>query len=67
MGKSRRIQNRRKNSVGPSPARNKYRRNEPGRKGKGRAKEEQMKLAIRIWDDQRVEHYRKRLEEARFE
>jgi hypothetical protein len=24
-----------------------------------------MKVAIRIWDDQRVEHYRKRLEEAR--
>jgi hypothetical protein len=38
MGKSRRIQNRRKSRVGPSPARNKYRRNEPRRKGKRKSK-----------------------------
>jgi hypothetical protein len=38
MGKSRRIQNRRKSRVGLSPAGNKYRRNEPSRKGKKKNK-----------------------------
>jgi hypothetical protein len=33
-----RIQNRRKSRVGPSPTRNKYRRNEPLRKGKRKSK-----------------------------
>jgi hypothetical protein len=44
MGKSRRIQNRRKNRV----ARNKYRRMNHEEMGNGRAKEEQIKVTIRI-------------------
>jgi hypothetical protein len=70
MGKSRRIHNSRKSRVGPSPAKNKYRRNEPCRKGKrkskGGAKEEQKKVTIKIWDDQGVEKYRRKLEKAIF-
>jgi hypothetical protein len=31
-------------------------------RGKGRAKEEQKKVTIKIWDDQGVEEYRRRLE-----
>jgi hypothetical protein len=31
---------------------------------KGRAKEKQKKVAIKIWDDQGVEEYRSRLEKA---
>jgi hypothetical protein len=38
MGKSRRIQNRRESWVGSSPAGNKYRRNEPGRKRERKSK-----------------------------
>jgi hypothetical protein len=34
---------------------------------KGRAKEEQKKVTIKIWDDQGVEEYRRRLEKAIFE
>jgi hypothetical protein len=33
---------------------------------KGRAKEEQKKVTIKIWDDQGVENYRRKLEKAIF-
>jgi hypothetical protein len=36
-------------------------------KGKGRAKEEQRKGTIKIWDDQGVEEDRRRQEKARCE
>jgi DNA primase catalytic subunit len=35
--------------------------------GKGRAKEDQKKVTIKIWDDQGVEEDRRRLEKSRFE
>jgi hypothetical protein len=35
-------------------------------RGKGRAKEEQRKVTIKIWDDQGVEEDRRRLDKARF-
>jgi hypothetical protein len=35
--------------------------------GKGRAKEDQEKVTIKIWDDQGVEEDRRRLEKSRFE
>jgi hypothetical protein len=35
--------------------------------GKGRAKEEQKNVIIKIWYDQGEEEYRWRLEKARFE
>jgi hypothetical protein len=36
-------------------------------RGKRRAKEEQKKVTIKIWDEQGVEEYRRRLEKVRFE
>jgi hypothetical protein len=36
-------------------------------RGKGRAKEEQKKVTIKIWDDQGVEEYRRRLEKSKYE
>jgi hypothetical protein len=35
--------------------------------GKGRETEEQKKVTIKIWDDQRLEEDMRRLEKARFE
>jgi hypothetical protein len=35
-------------------------------RGKGRAKEKQRKVTIKIWDDQGVEEDRRRLDKARF-
>jgi hypothetical protein len=35
--------------------------------GKGGAREEQKKVAIKVWDEQGVEEYRRRLEKATFE
>jgi hypothetical protein len=36
-------------------------------KGKGEAREEQKKVTIKVWDEQGVKEYRRRLEEATFE
>jgi hypothetical protein len=36
-------------------------------RGKRRAKEEQKMVTIKIWDEQGVEEYRRRLEKVRFE
>jgi hypothetical protein len=35
-------------------------------KGKGEAREEQKKVTIKVWDEQGVKEYRRRLEEATF-
>jgi hypothetical protein len=36
-------------------------------KGKGGAREEQKKVTIKVWDEQGVEEYKRKLEEATFE
>jgi hypothetical protein len=67
MRKSRRIQNRGKNRLGPSPGETSIEGTNHEEKGKGRAKEEQRKGTIKIWNDQEVEEDRKRQENARCE
>jgi hypothetical protein len=36
-------------------------------RGKGRAREEQKKVTTKVWDEQEVEEYMRRLEKATFE
>ncbi|KAH0820427.1 hypothetical protein GEV33_002364 [Tenebrio molitor] len=69
MGKSRRIHNRRERERVESdhlPLEISIEANNEER-GKGRETEEQKKVTIKIWDDQRVEEDMRRLEKARFE